>query len=174
MQRPVRRAPEPHGAIRAFSSISGTCRSVIAGLVWGALVASAAALPAPGLSCDYPEKDGQRISDDGTVDLTWILPDSAEAATYELQQSSDERFTVIDPRYAGPNTASVLSGLREGDYHFRVRAVSATGEAGPWSDTLTLHVEFMDHGTLFALLGTGFVVATLTIGAIVVGFLKTK
>ena len=94
--------------------------------------------------------------------------------TYQLEQSSTANFAEIDSRYSGPDTASVLSGLREGDYYFRVRATSPAGEPGPWSDTLSLSVQFMDRNTLFALLGTGFVVASLTMGAIVTGFLRTK
>ncbi|WP_193214631.1 fibronectin type III domain-containing protein [Luteolibacter marinus] len=91
-----------------------------------------------------------------------------------MQQSTAPTFSLADARYEGPDTASVLSGFREGDYHFRVRAITPAGEAGPWSDTLTLRVHFMDRRTLFLLLGTGFTVAALTIGAIVHGFLAHR
>lgn len=128
------------------------------------------------------------MSDDGTVDLIWSMPDapmpdSVELLefgdedgqlTYRLEQATTADFSDAKLRYEGPDPASVLTGLREGDYHFRVRAIGANGEPGPWSEPLELHVEFMNRGTLALLLITGGIVAAMTIVAIISGFLKNR
>jgi len=128
------------------------------------------AAAAPNLDADHqPNPDGRRISDDGTVDLVWTVPDGLEAPEFELQQSLDPDFPDPDTRYRGEENETVLTGLREGSYHFRVRA----GE-GPWSEPLTLEVVFMNRGTLLLLVGTGALVAVLTIAAVVRGFLANR
>lgn len=110
------------------------------------------------------------VSDDGTVNLEW----EGEGLSYQLEQSTDPGFSPAHERYAGTDTASVLTGLGEGRYYFRVRETSATGDPGDWSEPLALEVRYMDSRTLFLLLGTGAFVATLTIAAIIRGFLKVR
>ncbi|BCX50011.1 conserved hypothetical protein [Haloferula helveola] len=123
---------------------------------------------------------GLRVSDDGTVDLSWSVPganapaEADPALTYLLEQSPDAAFSESKVRYEGPDMASVLTGLREGEYHFRVRAVDSQGEASPWSEPLVLNVKFMDRGQLTLLLVTGALVATMTVVAIISGFLKNR
>lgn len=167
MQRPVRRAPEPHGAIRVFFSISGTCRSVIAGLVWGALLASAAA--APDLGCGLPEAGGIHTSTDGVVDLKWSEENSA---TYQLEESIDGGDFKL--RYEGPDLSSVRTGLAAGDHVFRVRAIDPSGAAGTWSEVLRLKVGYMDASRLRLLLLTGGIVVLATIAAIIHGHLTHR
>lgn len=115
------------------------------------------------------------------MDLAWSLPagpgtpDEGEPALrYELEQALDASFSDATLRYAGPDAASVLTGLREGAHHYRVRAVDAEGAPGPWSEPLVITVEYMGRRTLFVLLATGAVVASLTIAATVSGFLKNR
>ena len=176
-----RACEQPPGDIRFSFPNLRICRSVVAGLLLGGWVASAA-LPAPTLEADHladPET-GLRVSDDGTVDLSWSLPGADAAAaeesatTYQLEQSPNADFADSKLRYEGPDLASVLTGLREGQYHFRVRATDPESGAGTWSEPLTLHVKFMDRGQLALLLVTGALVATMTIGAIISGFLKNR
>ncbi len=128
------------------------------------------------------------MSDDGTVDLVWSMPDEPMPdavdllefgdddgrLSYRLEQATRADFADARLRYEGPDPASVLTGLREGDYHFRVRATGPDGESGPWSEPLVLHVEFMGRRTLTLLLVTGGLVATMTIVAIISGFLKNR
>lgn len=129
----------------------------------------------PSLSCDLPLRDGLPTSDDGTVRLHWQpgrSPDSGEF--FRLEKSPDGSFRNPLVRYEGSDRSSVLSGLPEGDHHFRVRALSDDGTAGPWSASTTISVRFMDRHTLFALVGTGFLVASASVGAVIAGFIKTR
>lgn len=138
---------------------------MLAGLVLGGLLGFASA--APELGCDHaPDEQGRRISDDGTVDFHW----RGDGSEFELQQAAAADFSDARVRYRGPDTETVLTGLADGVYHFRIREASATD----WSEPLVLNVESMDRGTLFLLLGTGAFVAISTIAAILRGFLKSR
>lgn len=125
----------------------------------------------PTLSADHELEDGERVSDDGTVDLAWKAGGGADG--FELQQSPDAGFDDAWTRYRGADTETVVTGLREGTYHFRVRAVSGE-EAGPWSEPLTLTVRYLGRPKLYLLLATGATVAGLTIATIIAGFLKNR
>ncbi len=155
-------AIQPDGTIFLPSPNIHFCRSVFAGLVVGGVVGSAMA--APLLESDLGPRAG--VSDDGTIDLVW----RGEGPEYELQQSTDADFSDAHLRYRGPDTESVLTGLAEGTYHFRVRETGAT----EWSEPLRIKVEYMHRGQLHLLLGTGAFVAVLTIGAILHGFAKSR
>jgi hypothetical protein len=166
---------EPHGLIRFSSPKFRFCRSALAGLLGAGLLAASEAAPGtPALEADHvPDASGLRLSNDGTIDLEWSLEDAPEA-TFELEQTGDLPEGARRIRYRGRDTASVVTGLDEGDYRFRVRALDPDGTAGDWSEPVVLRVEFMERRTLFLLLGTGALVVTLTIGAIVRGFLETR
>lgn len=159
------RETELTGTIFFSKPISRIRRSVIAGLVLGGVLGTAHA--APTLTADIkPDADGKRVSDDGTIDLVW----RGESGPYELQQARDGSFADARTRYEGEDAETVLTGLADGIYHFRVREV-ANGE---WSEPLVLNVESMNRGTLFLLLGTGAFVAVSTIGSIVYGYSKNR
>lgn len=115
-----------------------------------------------------------RTSDDGTVDLVWTLPEDESATVFELEQATDPTFGDARQRYLGSDQESVLTGLREGTYHFRVRAIDDGDQPGEWSEPLVLTVQYMGRTPLFLLLGTGAVVAGLTMAAIISGFLKNR
>ncbi len=100
--------------------------------------------------------------------------DEGGAVTYRLEQAPTADFDAPSIRYEGPDPASVLTGLREGEYHFRVQAIDADGAAGPWSEPLVLHVKFMSRGHLAMLLATGALVAVMTIAAIISGFVRNR
>lgn len=111
-------------------------------------------------------------SNDGATTLTWELPRHSKAV--ELQQDSTDRFTDPVLRYHGADTGSVLTGLPEGAHFFRIRALDADGQGGPWSAPFQVHVSYMERGRLFLFLVTGGVVVALTAGAIMGGHLKTR
>lgn len=181
--------PQPERDIRFSSPSPRICRSVFAGLFLGGS-ALFGAPSAPVLDADHqPDPEtGRRVSDDGTIDLMWSMPgqpdadppgrlepdDPATPPAFQLEQSATAEFSDPKLRYEGPDPASVLTGLREGQYHFRVRAIDSEGEPGAWSEPLVLHVEFMAPGQLAFLLVVGGVVACSTIAAIITGFLKNR
>ena len=119
----------------------------------------AAADEPPSLSADH------LVSDDGTVNLSWP---TAPSGTAELQQSADPGFSTPVTIYRGADTGRVVTGLREGTYHFRA------GNASGWSQPLTVEVRYLSRGKLVALVATGGLVASLTTGAIVLGFIRTR
>lgn len=159
------RETELTGTIFFFKPNSRVRRSVLAGLVLGGVLATANA--APTVTSDIkPDAEGKLTSDDGTIDLVW----TGGHGPCELQQARDESFADARSRYEGEDTETVLTGLADGVYHFRVREVPSGG----WSEPLVVNVESMNRGTLFLLLGTGAFVAVSTIGSILYGYHKNR
>lgn len=159
-----------------YHFISSFCfsRSVLTGLVWGALLGSLFAFEAPTLTCELQQEDGIYQSTDGVVDLKWHT-DGAEA--YELtQQSSAQRikYGLSEVRYHGPDASSVRTGLNEGWHLFKVRAIAEDGSISEWSEPLELKVTYMNAGRLRVLLILGGIVVLSTAGAIVHGHLSHR
>lgn len=160
-----RRANQTQGTIPFSPPISRFCRSAIAGLFLGGVIGPAHA--APVIGCDHsPDDQGLIVSDDGTIDLHW----SGAGTEFELEQATDASFSDAHVRYRGPDNESVLTGLSDGIYHFRIRDAASED----WSEPLVLHVKSMNRGTLFLLLGTGAFVALSTGAAIIHGFLRSR
>lgn len=78
------------------------------------------------------------------------------AAAYEFQLSADGAFrSIVLSQGAGAfqtkNTAATISKtLPDGNYFWRVRALSAKGDAGPWSRTRTIRKSWSDAPVLKA------------------------
>ncbi|MBB5353176.1 hypothetical protein HNR46_003430 [Haloferula luteola] len=168
MRHPWRANPT-QGTIPFPSPNLRICRSVIAGLVVGGLVVVSQAAPSR-LHLELDPPSTNRVSDDGTVDLQWL----GGTGPFELQQATSEDFGDAKTRYRGSDTETVITGLREGSYHFRVREITADGKPTNWSEPLMMEVHYLSRGQLFLLLGTGAFVTTLTLGAIVHGFLRHR
>jgi hypothetical protein len=136
------------------------------------------------------EGDKHYVASEGYAELTWRLGDSdeqaeqlqetidslpeAEKPAFELQQADAREFENPRTVYEGRDLASVISGLREGKYFFRVRGKSADGEViSPWSQVETIVVEYPAYQNFWGLpvlwwqLGGGFLVFLLTIGFLV-------
>jgi len=99
--------------------------------------------------------------------LKWSNPDEIETV---LEQGLDAEFTSPVARYTGRDVSSVLSGLAEGDHYFRI----GVKDGGKWSAPVKVKVEFFPRDRLVLLLVLGGVVVLSTIGAILVGYAKTK
>ena len=90
---------------------------------------AARALPAPGLSAPADNDNVQ-----SAPIFTWKAV--RRAAKYEFQLSADSGFrSIVTGRTVDTyNRAYTLErSLPDGDYHWRVRAVNAKGDAGRWS-----------------------------------------
>jgi hypothetical protein len=144
-------------------STTATAVLVAAALVVAAAVASGAAAPAakpqkkkPSAALRAPQLQSPR--DDITVDavppFTWGAV--ARAAGYEFQMSADGAFrSSVFGRgrtsMATRNTAATITtALADGNYFWRVRAVNAKGDAGPWSKPRALHKSWTQTPTLQA------------------------
>lgn len=104
----------------------------------------------------------ERPSDNGVVTLEW----EASGSEVEVEQSIAADFQNPRLVYRGPQTASVVTGLREGEYYFRIRHAGET----EWSPALAVRVEYISRERLFVLLSLGGVVVVATIGAIFAGY----
>lgn len=87
------------------------------------------------------------IATAGNFTLSWNI---ASSANYQLQQANNPAFSNAKLLYQGRDNASVMSGLTNGDYYYRVRAVG-----DPWSDTVEVKVRHhsLSDAMLFFSLG---------------------
>ena len=116
--------------------------SILTGIV--PLTVSAEADSSGGLPPPSFENPGPITSQTGYFRIAWSPADpaqrpsegGAEKVLFELQQGTDSLFTTTRLRYQGPDQASFLSGLRDGAFFFRVRAVRGA-ELSAWSPVLT-------------------------------------
>ena len=98
---------------------------------------------------------------DGHIKLQWKAENNT---TFELQQATTANFSNAATIYQGPDQASFISGLKDGDYFYRVRAVGRT-----WSKPLLIKVEHQSLTLAFTLFGVGAVVFLLTVLVVVKG-----
>ena len=97
--------------------------------------------------------------------LSWQLPDSASV---ELQQQavSLESYQTI---YTGSDTASVITGLADGDYSYRIRTVTTEGEYSNWTTPVSVSVRHHPLPRAFGFFAVGAIVFISTIVLIVLG-----
>lgn len=67
-------------------------------------------------------------STDGVLRLSWSLDDSSAV---EVQRSQSSDFCTVHTVYRGTDEASVLTGLSDGQYYFRIRTVADTATWSP-------------------------------------------
>lgn len=98
---------------------------------------------------------------DGHIKLEWTV--EGDGVT-ELQQSRASDFFTAKTIYIGPDRASFVSGLDNGNYYYRVRAAG-----GEWSETLMVKVQHQSLELAFALFGIGGLVFLLTVFVVIKG-----
>ena len=81
-------------------------------------------------------------SNDGMANLSWSI---AGGASVHIEKSPNPDFTRPVTLYRGKDGATVITGLVDGEYHFRGRQELPDGRFSPWSDPVTLVVT---HHTL--------------------------
>jgi hypothetical protein len=91
------------------------------------------AVAAPELNSDT------RLSTAGYFQLSWSAPSSTLTSSeqYVLQQAENPDFNDAKTLYQGPDQASVISGLGDRTYYYRVRLVIDPD----WSETLAVEVK---------------------------------
>lgn len=106
--------------------------------------------------------------------IKWELPNASQvpAATFVLQQSNDPTFKSNKILYEGPDLASFVSGLANGEYYYRVGTKNETHQVSDWSTPLHLKVEHHSRRLALALFTTGIIIFFATVAVIVVGNLK--
>lgn len=106
---------------------------------------------------------------EGVVTLMWKPAEKSEGLTYELQQSATADFSSFKTRYTGPDLGSVLSGLAEGEYHFRVRVAEPQGD---WSKPVAIEIKYIERWQVLLLLSVGVTVFVATIATLLAGHLR--
>ena len=115
-------------------------------------------------------------SEEGKAVLHWSASDAADSdVQFVVQQSTDATFPRPKKLYEGPDLGTVVTGLAEGDYFFRVReVVSAAAPAEEWSETLTVRVKYPERKMVAMLMALGLVVFIGTVAVILVGHKRTS
>ena len=116
------------------------------------------------------DSPAEQVSTAGHVRLAWQVPATAdgEKLAFELQKASNPAFGEAKTVYVGPDRASFLSGLPDGEYHFRVRT-KLSGRVSDWSAPVVVRVQHQSLDLAFTLLGLGAIVVIATIGVVVLG-----
>ncbi|MCG5536368.1 hypothetical protein [Ectothiorhodospira mobilis] len=106
----------------------------------------------------------------GYYQLQWALEGAeADIDRFILQEARGGDFASAEIFYEGADRATVISGRRNGDYHYRVRAVFKDGSRSPWSPPLTVQVHHHSTAQAFGLFFLGGVVFFSTAGMIAAG-----
>lgn len=100
------------------------------------------------------------LSNDGRVVVSWESPSVGQV---HLQQGLDRRFNAPSTLYRGNDSASVITGLVDGDYYYRGRLERPDGTFSDWSPMVTVTVSHhsLPRAFSFFLLGLIVFVATL-------------
>lgn len=94
----------------------------------------------------------------GYYQLHWS---NNQAGDFVLQESRKPDFSNADILYQGPDTATLVSGRKNGTYYYRVRSADAGNN---WSNSVKVNVTHhpLSRAFMFFSLGALVFVATLT------------
>lgn len=98
-------------------------------------------------------------SNDGSVNLSWTMPGQA---SIELQQSTLDKPTY-EMIYRGTDTATVITGLPDGNYLYRARLKLENGDFTEWTEPVSVNVmhHSLTRAFLFFSIGALVFLATL-------------
>jgi len=129
----------------------------------GIIFAICAALSPLSASVAGPQLDSDTtLSTAGYFRLTWRDVPGAE---YELQQAQSDNFNDARTLYHGRDQASVISGLANGHYYYRI-GNTATGQ---WSEPLEIEVKHHTLTRAFGFFTLGAVMFLATLGVLISG-----
>jgi hypothetical protein len=110
------------------------------------------------------------IATAGFFRLHWSTDKSGPV---ELQQANNPSFARPTLRYRGPDRASVISGMPNGKWYYRVRTVD-NQDAGPWSKTVMVTVAHHPLSRAFMFFVLGVIVFISTVVLILHGTRQTR
>ncbi len=113
-------------------------------------------------------------ANEGHLRLSWKPEGEVPDLSFELERSLHADFREAALRKVGADRASYISGLREGENYFRVRAVTPAGEAGPWSEALVVRVDYPSRRQVFVLMTVGAVLLIATVVLILTGHARRR
>jgi hypothetical protein len=97
--------------------------------------------------------------------LEWQASD--EAAMFEVEHARSENFHGARVFYQGAFPSAHVSGLRNGEHVFRVRAQDEHGDWSGWSEPMHLTVAHHSMALVWPLFGLGAAVFFCTLGFVV-------
>jgi hypothetical protein len=111
----------------------------------------------------------------GSFALKWVFPDGPVSHRFELQQDTDKDFSSPQIIYVGPDRGTYISGLLNGDFFYRVRALNTQETyTSPWSSPIHRTVQHPSLDFVFSLMSVGALVFISTISMITKGIQKEK
>ena len=126
------------------------------------------------------ENSAEELTESGYVKLSWRWgPPQSEPGQFEfeLQRSQDSQFETATTLYRGPDFATFLSGLENGNYYFRVRGITANLAKGEgkseWSAPVLIRVNHHSLSLALILFGIGAVLFLLTVAIVIHGTRKS-
>jgi hypothetical protein len=106
----------------------------------------------------------------GSFSLKWTSPHLSGSPRFELQQGMGRDFSSKRIIYAGPDQRTYISGLPNGDFFYRVRAVDVPQpHKGQWSPVVRRTVQHPSLGFALSFLSVGATVFISIIGVITMG-----
>ena len=109
------------------------------------------------LTIDSPAFDSSvpEYTKSGFFKLSWAI-ENRNDVKFRIVESRDPSFENYKVKYEGPDLATFVSGLSNGEYYYRVRAISReNGQKSGWSKTLSVTVEHHSLKLAFTLMVIG-------------------
>jgi len=94
-----------------------------------------------------------------SIDHSELQNSAAEKPDFELQQATQPDFADAFTLYQGPDQATVISGLANNIYYYRVRVA----DNPTWSDKLRVEVKHHSLTRAFGFFGLGIVMFIVTV-----------
>ena len=102
------------------------------------------------------------LSSEGYFQLSW---QTQQEARYELQQARNASFSDARTLYQGRDNASVISGLADGQYYYRLRSLPD----GSWSEGVAVEVKHHPLSRAFGFFTLGAAMFLATVGVLIKG-----
>ena len=97
----------------------------------------------------------------GYFQLDWTVSDNLLKQEVELQQAGNADFSDARSIYRGRDSATIISGLSDGEYFYRIKSQAESG----WSETVMVKVEHhsLSKAFIFFALGAAMFIALLIV-----------
>lgn len=111
---------------------------------------------------------GENFSDSGYIQISWSDNSNDRSVKFQLEQADDPEFENTKLIYEGPDRASFISGLADGNYYYRIRK-TFNGQSSGWSSAIIVKVEHHSLAMAFSLASIGLTVFLLTVAVVIKG-----